>query len=54
MLRSAPLHQAAGLGQVEIVRMLVFEAGADKNIRDSRGWSALQWACSYGALHYNM
>ena len=30
------------------IASLLIERGADINCRDDKGWTALQWACSYG------
>jgi ankyrin repeat protein len=40
------LHTAASLGFVEMVDMLVFEFGADTNVRDRQGRTALMYAAA--------
>ncbi|KAJ8604371.1 hypothetical protein CTAYLR_002572 [Chrysophaeum taylorii] len=40
----AALHVAARYGQVSVVRILVIEAGADVNLRDSHGFTPLLYA----------
>uniref|UniRef100_UPI0021495D3B ankyrin repeat domain-containing protein n=1 Tax=Endozoicomonas sp. ONNA2 TaxID=2828741 RepID=UPI0021495D3B len=46
---STPLHWAAGLGHHAMVKILL-KKGADPNLRDGDGWSALQAAVYWGHL----
>jgi hypothetical protein len=44
---STPLIIAAGLGHIDIVRTLL-QAGADANMKDEKGLTALAWALVKG------
>jgi len=46
----APIHYAAGRGNIDIVRLLL-EHGADVHARDEIGDSVLHWACEGGHAH---
>jgi hypothetical protein len=51
MLSSRPLLQAAGYGQLKVLRFLVKERGADVNRIDSEGFTALYVAAREGKLY---
>jgi ankyrin repeat protein len=45
-----PLHWASGVGQTEVVDLLLSRSNADAVVRDFRGWTPLHWAALGGHL----